>query len=180
MRGVLQGRRWSSAFSQNGFGAIHASRQEILRALGPTPLPEIAATRPTQEALHQIFPRNKTVPEAHLWRPFEPVPVLAAPAVARKAHAPKAMASAVMGHAAESELVLRPPQGEAVSPVLPRLRPKPAPSRRALAIAAATGAAQAGTRGYRMRPRHPGGSWRKAASVKAVPKHHGGKASGAV
>ena len=79
IRLTIDGRDWSFAFGENGFGNSQADvKESIKRALaveGPLSIP---SSRPTHEQLQAIFPRRTTIPTATLWKPFDP-PVLCAP-----------------------------------------------------------------------------------------------------
>ena len=78
IRRVLQGRRWSTAFDADGFGAHQAGVSPVvmrqLQMDGPLAIP---STRPTLAQLQVCFPRRSVVPEQSLWRPFDPAPVVA-------------------------------------------------------------------------------------------------------
>jgi hypothetical protein len=71
IRTVLQGRRWSTAFENNGFGESRLSPR-IALALELTEDPILPCTRPTDEQLRICFPRNARVPA--VWGPVDAVP----------------------------------------------------------------------------------------------------------
>ena len=130
VRTILQGRRWSNAFVQNGFGRAAEIREEIRAELGPEDVPVVGDGRPSGEDLRVVFPgrcRAHAVLPRHLWRPFE------------RALAPPPKASSVRGSFWPSPLAVPrappPVDSDAVRGV--QLRPCPAPSQRARAAAAA-------------------------------------------
>ena len=92
---VLEGRDWSSAFNENGFGHGQAeTRAYIKRQLGVESPLVVASARPSLEQLQCVFPGRTVVPTAALWRPFDPVVAPKAKALPGMVLAPKPFSSA--------------------------------------------------------------------------------------
>ena len=130
VRTILQGRRWSNAFVQNGFGRAAEIRDEIRAELGPEDVPVVGDGRPSGEDLRVVFPgrcKAHTVLPRHLWRPFESA--LASPPKASRGR------GSFWGPPLAAPMAPPPVDSDAVRGV--QLRPCPAPSQRARAAAAA-------------------------------------------
>jgi hypothetical protein len=75
IKAVLEDRHWGDAFTKNGFGCCQLEVREYIKRQiqieGPV---EVSASRPSLVQLQSVFPRRTVVPEASLWRPFNPAP----------------------------------------------------------------------------------------------------------
>ena len=140
VRTILQGRRWSHAFVQNGFGRATEIRDEVRAELGPEAVPAVGDGRPSGEDLRLVFPGRcnaHAVLPRHLWRPFESV----------SASPPKAAGGRGRVWGPPLAAPLAPPPGDHDAERGVQLRPCPAPSPRARAAAAAVGPGLAAGRG---------------------------------
>lgn len=82
IRGVLQGRRWATAFEKAGFGDRQAGvAKHVLRQLQVDEPPIVPSTRPAADQVRSCFPRRSKVHAAALWRPFDGASVAAASVV---------------------------------------------------------------------------------------------------
>ena len=92
IRTVMQGLSWRGAFAADGYDEDMGSVSSyIMRHLSYTAVPEILDTPPDRATLAHCFPRNCSIPEVYLLRPFRrpaqqaallappPVPALAPP-----------------------------------------------------------------------------------------------------
>ena len=72
VRNVLQGTRWSAAFTDDGFGDHPAGiSSRVLVKFNDADRPSAPLSRPTDEELALCFPRRARVPVALLWRAFD-------------------------------------------------------------------------------------------------------------
>jgi hypothetical protein len=124
----LQGRRWSPVFDRDGFGQSQAEVSPFIKMqlqMEGAPL-QISDARPTSEHLKLCFPRRAAVPEAALFKPFDPPRRRLALA---SAPAPMALASlrapdlgvpagSSGGHASGAGQAVLPPRASGADPAL--------------------------------------------------------------
>ena len=72
IRNILQGKRWSNAFDDNGFSLGQTSTSSTLRAQFGSRFPcDVSCERPSGEDIARCFPRRAVVHTALLMKPFE-------------------------------------------------------------------------------------------------------------